>query len=684
MRSERIRGRVFLVFSIGVAVVFTVEGAGFYWIDVAEDSRALWQTVIVGGCATAATFGILTLLFWMYLGRVERSVQESERSLAREIELRRNNERCLEAKEAELRKQVAQRRAVETQLAAQVEELTTARRAALNMTEDLRCENAERRQAEQRLAKITEAAQDAIIMIDERGDITLWNAAAERIFGYPAEEALDRDAHELLAPKHLRKKFHESFPQFQRTGKGQAIGSTIEVEALRKNGEQFPLEMSLSALQIQGRWHAVALVRDITARKQAEDAIHRAHAELDQIFNAAPPMAVLALDRSILRMNDQCAEFLEVEKNEVVGQFCYDVLPGSSCHSPECCLNKTSRGLASEGQQVKLVGKRQVPCIVRSSPYRDGTGKIAGCVQSITDISDIQQRKAEVERLHQQLVETSRRAGMSEVATGVLHNVGNVLNSVNVSANLAIDKLRASQSSGVSKVAGLLEQHADHLTEFIAEDDRGKRLPKYLRTLEQHIADERNDLIGEMSILLECVDHIKEIVGMQQAHAIVSGTRESLRADELLESALKLNEASFVRHNVQVIRDYGYVDSLTTDKHRLLQVLVNLVSNAKHALKAADDADRRLTLRVDKVEPDQVCIEIRDNGVGIAPENMERIFEHGFTTKKNGHGFGLHSSALAAKEIGGSLTAHSDGPGRGACFRLMLPIHVEKEIPCPA
>jgi signal transduction histidine kinase len=126
---------------------------------------------------------------------------------------------------------------------------------------------------------------------------------------------------------------------------------------------------------------------------------------------------------------------------------------------------------------------------------------------------------------------------------------------------------------------------------------------------------------------------------------------------------------------VEVVREFENVPPMNVDKHKLLQILVNLVRNAKYACQESERVDKQMTVRVANGDG-RIKISVIDNGVGIPPENLTRIFNHGFTTRKDGHGFGLHSGALAAKEIGGSLNVHSDGPGQGAAFTL--------ELPCPA
>jgi signal transduction histidine kinase len=257
-----------------------------------------------------------------------------------------------------------------------------------------------------------------------------------------------------------------------------------------------------------------------------------------------------------------------------------------------------------------------------------------------------------------------------------------VLNSVNVSATVVGDRLRQSRISGLQRAVRLLEQHAGNLGKFFTEDPKGKLLPDYLGKLYWQLDNERNELVGELAGLTKNLGHIKEIVAMQQTYAKVDGLTEAVSPAVLLEDALRLNEESLVRNSVTVDRDYdATAPTVTVDKHKVLEILVNLITNARHAVCDAARPDRKIRVRVAQTCNRRVSVEVQDNGVGIPQENLVRIFQHGFTTKKNGHGFGLHSGALAARQMGGSLTVNSEGPGQGATFKLELPIGETKPAP---
>jgi signal transduction histidine kinase len=306
--------------------------------------------------------------------------------------------------------------------------------------------------------------------------------------------------------------------------------------------------------------------------------------------------------------------------------------------------------------------------------WRAHDGRIIGTFGITKDVTFIKESEEKLEKANKQLVEASRMAGMAEVATTVLHNVGNVLNSVNISASVVADKIKSSKSANLAKAADMLREHAGDLAAFLANDAKGSKFPEYLATLAGCLAVERNEMLVELSSLRANIDHIKEIVAMQQAYAKVAGSQETLNPADLVEDSLRLNAGAVERHHVQVIRQYSPTPPVLVDKHKVLQILVNLIRNAKYALEDRGPGDKRMILRVEPGENGTVKISVEDNGAGIAAENLTRIFEHGFTTRQDGHGFALHGGALAARQMGGSLTCHSAGSGQGAAFTLQLPL----------
>jgi PAS domain S-box-containing protein len=310
-------------------------------------------------------------------------------------------------------------------------------------------------------------------------------------------------------------------------------------------------------------------------------------------------------------------------------------------------------------------------------PLFSAEKKPIGVLVLFWDMTVFRETEQQLRQAQKELIETSRLAGIAEMATGVLHNIGNALNSVNTSASLASERLHAMKLPSIDRVVQLMVDQGDRLVDFFATDPRGQQLPSYLAQLAKHLHSERSEVAQELKTLQTAIDHIKEIVASQQDVARVSGIDEIVTPAELFEYALRISEVSLTKHQITVVREFVPTPALKLQRPKAVQILVNLIRNAKDALNASTQTDKRLTIGIRPVGEDRVQLYTIDNGVGIATEHLTSIFAFGFTTKASGHGFGMHSSALTAKELGGTLIAKSDGPGQGASFILELPVMKE-------
>ena len=273
--------------------------------------------------------------------------------------------------------------------------------------------------------------------------------------------------------------------------------------------------------------------------------------------------------------------------------------------------------------------------------------------------------------------EQPRAAGMSEIATGILHNVGNVLNSVNISATMIHQKVSEMGIEDLLKLSGVIAEHADDLPQFIENDPKGKHLQPYLAALTEHIDGQQKNALDEIESLNSGIDHIRELIKSQQNYAVKAELIESTSLAERVDEALGItNKALIIDDDLEVVRDFAELPRIMTDKHKLLEILVNVIQNARQSIDAAEPDQKRLVLSIQETGDEQVAISVTDNGLGISEENLVQVFNLGFTTRKGGHGYGLHTAANAAKELGGKLTVQSDGPGRGATFTLCIPYRV--------
>jgi C4-dicarboxylate-specific signal transduction histidine kinase len=247
------------------------------------------------------------------------------------------------------------------------------------------------------------------------------------------------------------------------------------------------------------------------------------------------------------------------------------------------------------------------------------------------------------------------------------------MTSVNVLSSSIVDLVRNSKISSVTRLGELLSHHRRELDRFLHDDERGRKMPDYVGQLGAHLANEQSLLLQKVKVLNDNIHHINEIVAMQQDYAQVSGVLEKLRPQEVVEDALRMHGESLKRHGIKLVHDYEQIPAVTMDRHKVLQIIFNLLENAKYACVQGNPADKKISITLQSTAAGFVRLAVSDNGMGISAENLTRIFGQGFSTRKDGHGIGLHSSILAAQDMGGRLTAHSDGPGRGAIFTLEIP-----------
>ncbi|HZF31562.1 MAG TPA: AAA family ATPase [Gammaproteobacteria bacterium] len=368
-----------------------------------------------------------------------------------------------------------------------------------------------------------------------------------------------------------------------------------------------------------------------------------------------------------------------LENNQVAGAFTPDRLEALNILMSQIAVSIENATLyAKQEQQTRAIEAANVTLTKEVAERKRAEAELSRYKDHLEEL--VKARTQELESAQGRLVDLSRRAGMAEVASGVLHNVGNVMNSVNVGASVTRDAVKALPVEGVSRACDLLDQNASRLAEYLRADPTGKKLPPYLRKLGSVLTQEKQSILTQIDQLSDHLEHMKKIIAAQQSYAKVNGMNEVCTLEEIAETALQISEGALRNSGIKIVRDYESLPAVVVDRHQIMQILVNLVSNAKHALEESKDPDREIKVAIGKVEGG-VRIEVRDTGVGISSENLAKVFNHGFTTKKTGHGFGLHNCANAAQQMDGSLTAYSDGPGKGASFVLRMPVEYAVELP---
>ena len=514
---------------------------------------------------------------------------------------------------------------------------------------------------------LLESAPVAIYHADAAGNMIYSNPEYRRIFGLELMHSPDDWARRVHPDDRVR--MTQAWADFCR----QPVPSRFAYRT-QHDGEVRHFSEQVVAADGASGW--VGTITDVTDLVHARDHLRKAETMFRNTFDQAP-IGIAHADRrgKLLRYNQAFCAMLGFEPGELANKTIRDLTHQDDVARVSAEFKRLWSG---EVQSVDLE-KRHIRkdgsfhwVRITTALVREGEGEPEYSVEFLRDISARKESAEELERVHKQLMIASRQAGMAEVATNVLHNVGNILNSVNISASLVTERVKQSKAPGVTRLAALLQEKGTAVGEFLANDERGKRIPEYLTSLGEQLQSDQKMALEELTSLRDNLEHIKDTVAMQQSYAKLCGVTETVAVADLVEDSLRLNAGAFVRHGVTLHREFNEVPPITVDKHKVLQILVNLVRNAKYACDESGRADKLLTLRIESA-PAGVRICVIDNGVGIPAENMSRLFTHGFTTRVDGHGFGLHSGALAAQELGGSLLVTSDGPGCGATFILELP-----------
>ena len=514
---------------------------------------------------------------------------------------------------------------------------------------------------------VFQALPDPAFLLDREGIVLASNAAAQAAFpdltGRPIQDSL------FAAPGG-----HVTAALARVLAQSKVV--SLEHECV-VGGRPAQLELRLSPMP---RDEILLLVRDVTERRQSEKALRESDAQFrvvtqnitDAFWIRSPDMReVRYVSPAFEKIWGRPASFL-YRNPHLWADF---IVPEDREH-----VLRTFAGLTRDSRMLDIEYRIARPSgeirwvRARGFQVRNSDGELACHTGIITDITERKLAQAELDAAHKQLMDASRRAGMAEIATNVLHNVGNILNSVTVSAGLVRSALRTSRAKGLEQAVRMINEHAERISDFLSNDENGKLLREYLHEISVALQEEQQQMIVELEQLGRGIDHIRDVVTMQQSYAGTTGVVTAVRIKDLVDDAVRINGQKLDRDGVTVVRDIAFMPKARLDRARVLQVLVNLIGNASEALRTSPPEARRVTVRADATAGNRICISVHDEGEGISAVNLTRIFAHGFTTRKHGHGFGLHSCAQAAAEMNGTLSAHSDGTGRGATFTLDLPL----------
>jgi PAS domain S-box-containing protein len=379
---------------------------------------------------------------------------------------------------------------------------------------------------------------------------------------------------------------------------------------------------------------------------------------------------ITELSGRIIKANGRAVEFFQFREHEFRSLSILELLQGAT---PDV-LSTTADSLHREqfvfieGYCRRRNGDLFPADITVNLLHTSDEQKLCFFIRNITLRRETEEKLA---KARQQLIETAHGAGMSEIATAVLHDIGNVLNSVNVSCDVILQALSKPTTEMLIRTNALVMQHEDNLADFLANDPQGRNVPELLQRIANELFDERADILTEATSLRNNVSRIKDVISTQQTYAKAEYFVEEFRLNDVVDDAIniQLTNAQYL----QVDRDFGAAPTVSTQRTKLVMILMNILANARDAMATNPINERFLDVKTGIQKDGNVFVSIADNGEGILEENLIKIFTHGFTTKADGHGFGLHTCANMMTEMNGRLIAESDGPGQGSTFTMVFP-----------
>ncbi len=509
-------------------------------------------------------------------------------------------------------------------------------------------------------------AQDAIVMLDNEGNICYWNKVAESLLGYRIEQVIGKNFHALFVSKKHQEAFRKGFSRFKETGQGPVIGQRVEVTAIKKDGTEFPVSLSISSIKLKNKWNAIGIARDISERKRIEKKIKLAYSELDQIFNTAVDgMRVIDTDFNILRINKTFSTLSGIGVNESKGRKCYEVFSCSLCNSPNCPLVRILDGEQRIECEIEKKGKDASATFysLAATPLKKPDGAIIGIIEDIRDITESRQ-------IVGQLLQSEKMASIGQLAAGVAHEINNptgfvssnlkTLSDYQNDIKLLIKQYRRlntdlKETMAIAEYPIVILEQLKRITDLEAEVDI------------DFVLNDISDLVKESQ---EGTERIKKII-LDLKDFAHPGKDEIKLADinRNMESTLNVvwNE---LKYKATVTKDYGDLPEVECYPQQLNQVFVNLLVNAAHAIDNEGEI-RIVTRSVDGYAE----IKISDTGKGIPEENLSKIFDPFFTTKEvgKGTGLGLNVAYNIIKKHNGTIDVEST-VGTGTTFTIKVPV----------
>lgn len=512
------------------------------------------------------------------------------------------------------------------------------------------------KEKEEKLSTITDTARDAIVMIDEDGKISFWNPAAEEMFGYSNSEAFGRELHTFIGHHKYYEEYEKGFEIFRKTGQGAAVGKTLELEAVRKGGIEFPVELSLSAIQIRDRWHAIGIMRDITGRKQAEEELRYKKTVLS-ILQQITPSAILLVDENakIVSYNQQFIDLWGLPEEMVRTGIDEPVLQAvcKQMKNPEAFLAKVNflfeHKEETSHDELQLGDGRIIDRY--SSSVTGDDGRYYGRVWDFRDITELKRVAEEVRKLNEEL-----ELKVAERTRQLLDAQEELVRKEKLSI---LGQLAGSVGHELRNPLGVMSNAVYYLKTIMSGADE---------TVKEYLDIIKSEINTSERIISDLLDFSRTKTTQQQSTTV----------NELIKQSLG---KCTVPENVSLRLDIQETLPVKVDPLQMGQVFQNLITNAVQAMP--EGGSLRITAQQAPPHPtlgkggqegggDFIEVSVTDTGEGISHENMKKLFQPLFTTKARGVGLGLIVSKNLVEANGGKIEVESQF-GKGTTFKVTFP-----------
>lgn len=523
-----------------------------------------------------------------------------------------------------------------TELAAANEELKKELAERRLVEEKLGQEERELKRSEVRKAAIVDSALDCIVTIDHEGCITEFNPAAEHTFGYRRDEVLGRHLADVIIPPSLRERHRQGFARYLATGEARVLGKRIEMTAVRADGSEFPVELAIARIPLDGPPSFTGCLRDITERKRAEHELRRSEAflaegqHLGQIGSFSWRVATDEITWS--------AELYRIYELEIGVPVTIELIR-SRVHPEDVSLIEKMKMVDQEregGHDFEWHFRLLMPdhSIKHMHAVAHATRDQDGQLEYIASVQDVTARKLAEEardRARSELTHVARVMSLGMLTASIAHEINQPLSGIVTNASTCMRMLAADPPN--------VEGARETARRTIRDGNRAS----------------------------EVVTRLRALFGKKET------TNESVDLNDVAREVLALSSSEL--HRNRVILQQELADDLplvTGDRVQLQQVILNLVRNASDAMSGVDDRPRQLLIRTQRGEADRVILTVQDAGTGFDPQAVDKLFEGFYTTKNDGMGIGLSVSRSIIESHHGRLWATLNN-GPGAAFSFSVP-----------